>query len=474
MTDSIDEWDGGAIDGRDQYLADAPYWNGDGETVDGTDPDATGEVVTENVPSPGDEPETNDADESESDDPEIPTWPPNAETLTEIRQRLLDGASTSEVGEWVEISCASIQRAATEKRRRYADIEADIPPLTTEGNSSGAKWVIDERDESQSERTDDDPELETEEVDTVETDESETEGAEVPVWPPNPETLTELRRRLLDGASTESLADNWSVVSNGAIYTAAIGETYADVNADIPPLRTVGEAQHTEWVIDEDGETQSEPTVDDFGRNESGGSWPPTAAQIDDIRQRLVNGESTAEIAEEYSDVGKDAINRIAKADTHKEHLARSGTETPPVRYIKSEGWTWTEPVDLETETTDNDDSDPESETADSADKWGGCWMGTDHYLRDAPHWNGDGEAVDATDSDPEPKSETGATDAEEEPEPEPGLQESRLVSGDERPVARDPPEPETPTVPTRWIVAGVAFATGWILSRLVRGGDGE
>jgi len=86
----------------------------------------------------------------------------------------------------------------------------------------------------------------------------------------------------------------------------------------------------------------------------------------------------------------------------------------------------WTEPVDLETETPDNDDPEPETETADS----------------------------------------------EEDREPETEQQESGLVSGDERPVARNPPEPETPTVPTRWIVAGVAFVAGWVLSRLLRGGD--
>jgi len=316
MTDSMDEWDGGAIDGRDQYLADAPYWNGDGETVDGTDPNAAGQVTTENVPDPGDEPEIDDTDESETDEPEVPTWPPNSETLTE------------------------------------------------------------------------------------------------------------LRRRLLNGESTENLGGAWTSASNGALYTAAVGDSFADVEADIPALKTVGNGQAATWVIDEDGETQSELSHE-FRRNEPDGSWPPVAARIDDIRQRLVNGESSAKIAGEYS-VGKDAIQEIAKGNTYNEHPAQEAAETPPVRYIsQSEEWEWAEP-DLETETADNDDPEPETETADS----------------------------------------------EEDREPETEQQESGLVSGDERPVARNPPEPETPTVPTRWLVAGVAFVAGWVLSRLLRGGD--
>jgi len=241
MTDSMDEWDGGAIDGRDQYLADAPYWtDGDGETVDGTDPNATGEMTTENVPDPGDEPERDDTDESETEAAEVPVWPPNPETLTEIRQRLLDGESTREVAEWVGTTDNPVRYAA--KGTRHRDVAADIPPLTAEGER---RW--------------------------------------------------------------------------------------------------------TTWTVDE--------------------------------------------------------------------------TETEP-----------------ETETTDSE-AEPESET-DTADN--GVWP------------------------------ETGTSDTEEEPESGPGQQESGLVSGDERPVARDPPEPETPTVPTRWIVVGVAFVAGWTLSRLVRGGASE
>jgi hypothetical protein len=234
MSDSIDEWDGGAIDGRDQYLGDAPYWNGDGETVDVTDSDE-GQVTTENVPGPSEEP------------------------------------------------------------------AADS------------------------------------------TDESETEGAEVPVWPPNPETLSEIRQRLLNGSSTYEVAD-WVGMSDSAIRTAALGETFTHIRADIPPLTTEGDRFEAEWVVDRDAPEERE-------------------------------------------------------------------TETEP---------------------------QPETETTET-----GGGSGT-------------------VDND----------DSEEEPEPEPDQQGSGLVSGDERPVARDPPEPETPTVPTRWIVAGVAFVAGWVLSRLVRGGD--
>jgi hypothetical protein len=213
MSDSIDEWDGGAIDGRDQYVSDAPYWNGDGETVDVTGSDE-GQVTTENVPGPGEKPGTDETDEAE-----VPTWPPNPETLTEIRQRLLNGSSTYEVADWVSMS-------------------------------------------------------------------------------------------------------------DSAVRTVALGESHKDVPAEIPPLTAEGNRTKAEWVVDE------------------------------------------------------------TKAE-----------------------------------------------------------------------------------AEAEPETETTETDEEPEPEPEPDQQESGLVSGDERPVARDPPEPETPTVPTRWLVAGVAFIAGWILSRLVRGG---
>jgi len=312
MTDSMDEWDGGAIDGRDQYLADAPYWsNGDGETIDATD-NSEGQVTAENVPGPGEELGTDRADGAETDEPEVPTWPPN------------------------------------------------------------------------------------------------------------PKTLTEIRRRLLNGEGTKNLAD-WAQTNNGSIYDAATGESFAAVgaDADIPALKTVGSAAGAEWVIDESGETQSEPTDDD---------WPPTPDELDDIRRRLVAGEGSEEIAEAYP-VCRETMTTLAKAERHLESKAIQNASTPPVESPGNpgeHGWVWTEPVDLETETPDNDDPEPETET----------------------------------------------TDSEEDLEPETEQQESGLVSGDERPVARNPPEPETPTVPTRWLVAGVAFVAGWVLSRLLRGGD--
>jgi hypothetical protein len=255
MSDSIDEWDGGAIDGRDQYISDAPYWSGDGETVDVTDPDATGEVTAENVPGPSEESGADETDESENDDPEVPTWPPNPETLTEVRRRLLNGASTYEVADWVEMSDSPVRLAAIGESHK--GVSAEIPPLTAEGKRREAEWVI---DESKAET------------------ETETGGAEEP---------QERDRR-----------------ESGLV---------------------------TEWIADDDSADEPDP---------------------------------------------------------------ESGTET--------------------------------------------------------------------TDAEEEP---------EPEPEPEPDQQGSGLVSGDERPVARNPPEPETPTVPTRWLVAGVAFVAGWILSRLVRGG---
>ncbi|QLD84638.1 hypothetical protein HWV23_02835 [Natronomonas halophila] len=47
-------YDGPALDGTVQHLSEAPYWQGDGETVDVVDDrvDGAGEERTENVPVP--------------------------------------------------------------------------------------------------------------------------------------------------------------------------------------------------------------------------------------------------------------------------------------------------------------------------------------------------------------------------------------------------------------------------------------
>jgi len=210
MTDSMDEWDGGAIDGRDQYIADAPYWsNGDGETVDATD-NSEGQVTAENVPGPGEEPGADRADGAETDDAEVPTWPPNPETLTEIRRRLLNGASTYDVGEWVGVTDNTIRCAAIGES--HSGVDADIPPLTAEGQRSEATWVINrgspDRTAAETE-VEPEPEPETETADSEEDLEPETEQQELglvsgddrPVArnPPKPETPTVPTRWLVAG-----------------------------------------------------------------------------------------------------------------------------------------------------------------------------------------------------------------------------------------------------------------------------------
>jgi len=52
------EYDGPAVDGTVQYLGEAPYWQGDGETVGVVDDTETGAVTTEGVPEPDPRPET--------------------------------------------------------------------------------------------------------------------------------------------------------------------------------------------------------------------------------------------------------------------------------------------------------------------------------------------------------------------------------------------------------------------------------
>ena len=55
-------YSGPALDGSVQYITEAPAWQGDGETVDATDPEPEGEETTENVPVPDDCPERPDID----------------------------------------------------------------------------------------------------------------------------------------------------------------------------------------------------------------------------------------------------------------------------------------------------------------------------------------------------------------------------------------------------------------------------
>ena len=327
MTDSMDEWDGGAIDGRDQYLADAPYWSdGDGETVDGTDPNATGQVTTENVPNPGDEPEIDDSDESETEtsandtpvvenDNDLREWPPNSDTLTEIRQRLIDGETGERIASEFPVHQATINKVA--KGVRHSDIDAEIGPVEVKAGSKNPTWGEVDSDEQ---------------TELTNPDADDTDGSEVPTWPPNPETLTEIRRQLLNGSSTHEVSE-WVGMASGTVGRAAKGDRHRDVDAEIPPLTTEGERFNAEWVVDGDSDGTG--------------------------------------------------------ATTESEPKPEPGTEAP------------------------NSGADEDASQID-------------------------------------------------------------VAPGDERPVAQDPPEPETPTVPTRWIVASVAFVAGWVLSRLVRGGDDE
>lgn len=45
-------YEGPALDGRMQHLAEAPYWQGDGETVDVVTDEPVGQETAENVPVP--------------------------------------------------------------------------------------------------------------------------------------------------------------------------------------------------------------------------------------------------------------------------------------------------------------------------------------------------------------------------------------------------------------------------------------
>lgn len=59
------KYDGDPLDGTVQYLGEAPYWGGDGETVAATDREPEGEVETEGVPMVGDDGRDDDRGEVE-------------------------------------------------------------------------------------------------------------------------------------------------------------------------------------------------------------------------------------------------------------------------------------------------------------------------------------------------------------------------------------------------------------------------
>jgi hypothetical protein len=50
-------YDGSALDGTNQYITEAPYWqdDSDGETVEVLGDEAAGEETFHNVPTPGDD-----------------------------------------------------------------------------------------------------------------------------------------------------------------------------------------------------------------------------------------------------------------------------------------------------------------------------------------------------------------------------------------------------------------------------------
>lgn len=49
------DYRGSPLDGTVQHLSEAPYWQGEGETVDVVDDEPAGEERVEGVPTPGDE-----------------------------------------------------------------------------------------------------------------------------------------------------------------------------------------------------------------------------------------------------------------------------------------------------------------------------------------------------------------------------------------------------------------------------------
>jgi len=63
----VRSYEGRALDGGYQHISESPVW-GDGETVDVPGDDHAGEDVTENIPSPDDDPEPDSDGQTTIDD----------------------------------------------------------------------------------------------------------------------------------------------------------------------------------------------------------------------------------------------------------------------------------------------------------------------------------------------------------------------------------------------------------------------
>ena len=337
MSDSDDPdgydfgWDGGAIDGTDQWISEAPYW-GDGEVV-GPDREAAdddGDVTTVGTDGDGDE------DDGSGDE-----WPPSFDDIDDIRQRLLDGESAVEVAEDYPRGQATINAIAKGDYHHQSGERADTPALEYQGPARYGGWVI--ADDSDSDN------------DTGE-------------WPPTPDDIDDIRQRLLDGESAVEVAEDYPR-GHAVINAIAKGERYLQLGerADTPALEYEGATWDGEWVIADDSDSDNDT-----------GEWPPTPDDIDDIRQRLLDGESRREVAEDYP-AGDTTISRTARGEWHQ-NLGELA-DTPPLQHEGEPGhgeWAIADDVD----DTDNDDpSGSDGETDSAADDG-------EQYMPESPYWD--------------------------------------------------------------------------------------
>lgn len=71
-------------------------------------------------------------------------------------------------------------------------------------------------------------------------------------------------------------------------------------------------------------------------------TWPPTAEMVDDIRNRLMNGETSTSIAEDYPR-SSTTMTELAKGNLNYEP---EGTSTPPLENVGSERASDWQPID--------------------------------------------------------------------------------------------------------------------------------
>lgn len=251
-------YDGDPIDMTHTHLSEI---NSDGEDVEyATDAEGRGEMSTENVPMPGDDPDDPDGTEQGGDDDRDIT----EDDVREIRQRLLDGETTQSVAEDYNHHQNSVWGYARGDRQ----IDPDNPPaLRYQGSGNYGRWVtVEDNGKSgggQTQLTDGkDVEIP---ADGTEPEQSDVRNSCGDAPQLNDDVVVQIRQQLLDGETVAGIADDYEL-SSKVIRNYVKGRK--PVDPDEPPALVYdGRGGRGGWVVPEDNgkaptDAESEQTAD--------------------------------------------------------------------------------------------------------------------------------------------------------------------------------------------------------------------